>query len=189
MGRDNIRFTPTGCSAREDPSVSRAAQPYKIVNSAVSPSRRYEVTCHTVYLVTWDGYDACVANSSVDVSILACLAAAFDAGAVLVEPRDLMRRSDRSARDVNCALAAMCQHHPEVIRPSSSKTGLWRSRASPWLAGTSPHAWEWIWLVRRLRGGVCLWSEGQFASCSELWSRCSSGCWVIACFLTIEWLV
>lgn len=57
-----------------------------------------------------------MANSSVDVSILACLAAAFDAGAVLVEPRDLMRRSDRSARDVNCALAAMCQHHPEVIQ-------------------------------------------------------------------------
>ncbi|WP_155256603.1 hypothetical protein [Salinispora pacifica] len=55
-------------------------------------------------------------NSSVDVSILAFLAAAFDAGAVLVEPRDLMQRSDRSAHDVNSALAAMCQHHPEVIR-------------------------------------------------------------------------
>lgn len=111
-----IRFTPTGCSAREDPSVSRAAQPYKIVNSAVSPSLRYEATCRTAYLASWHGYDTCVANSSMDVSILAFLAAAFDAGAVLVEPDDLMRRSDRSAHDVNSALAAMCQHRPEVIR-------------------------------------------------------------------------
>lgn len=160
-----MRFTPTGCSAREDPSVSRAAQPYKIVNSAASPSRRYEVTCRTVYSATWDGYDVCVANSSVDVSILACLAAAFDAGAVLVEPRDLMRRADRfsSRRELRTG--------GDVSASSGSDPG--RRRRRPGCGGHGPHR-GWLaprhmlgsgsgWCAR-LRGGVCLWSEGQFAS-------------------------
>ncbi len=57
-----------------------------------------------------------VTDSSVDADVLRSLADAFDAGAELVEPSELVLRSYRSADEVEVALAAMLRHRPELFR-------------------------------------------------------------------------
>lgn len=113
-----IVFAPTGCLAREDPGAGRADRAYKIVDCAArrTPVPYDQIGKQTVYLaslrsVRW----LSVTDSSVDADILRSLADAFDAGADLIEPSELLL-SCRSADDVDCALAAMRRHRPELFR-------------------------------------------------------------------------